>query len=99
MRDEVKDKNLKLQIKLDDETSKGMYVNLALVNHTQGEFTIDAMYVQPQQPLANVRARLISSPHHTKRLLRALQENVRKYEERFGPIELQGPDPADQLLQ
>ena len=51
MRDEVKDKNLKLQIKLDDETSKGMYVNLALVNHTQGEFTIDAMYVQPQHPL------------------------------------------------
>ena len=79
MRDEVKDKNLKLQIKLDDETSKGMYVNLALVNHTQGEFTIDAMYVQPQQPLANVRARLISSPHHTKRLLRALQPA-------YGPI-------------
>ena len=93
------ERELKLQIKLDDDTSKGMYVNLALVNHTQGEFTIDAMYVQPQQPLANVRARLISSPHHTKRLMRALQENVRKYEERFGPIELHGPDPADQLLQ
>lgn len=94
----MSERELKLQIKLDDDTAKGVYVNLALVNHTQGEFTIDAMYVQPQQPLANVRSRLISSPHHTKRLMHALQENIRKYEERFGPIELQGPDPA-QLLQ
>mgnify|MGYP001296207485 FL=1 len=39
----MQDRDLKLQIKLDDEISKGMYVNLALVNHTQGEFTIDAM--------------------------------------------------------
>ena len=60
---------------------------------------IDAMYVQPQQPRAKVRARLISSPQHTKRLLKALEENVRRYEDRFGSIDLMGPNPADQLLQ
>lgn len=92
-------KHVQIQIQLDEETAQGMYVNLAMVNHTETEFTIDVMYLQPQQPKAKVRARLISSPKHTKRLLMALQENLRRYEERFGPIDLTGPNPADQLLQ
>ena len=46
-----------------------------------------------------MRTRLISSPQHTKRLLMALEENIRRYEERFGSIDLMGPNPADQLLQ
>ncbi len=92
-------KHVQIQIQLDDETAQGMYVNLAMVNHTETEFTIDVMYLQPQQPKAKVRARLISSPKHTKRLLNALQENIRRYEERFGSIDLSGPNPADSLLQ
>lgn len=92
-------KHVQIQIQLDDETAQGMYVNLALVNHTETEFTIDVMYLQPQQPKAKVRARLISSPKHTKRLLLALQENIRRYEDRFGTIEVSGPNPADQILQ
>ncbi len=92
-------KQVQIQIQLDDDVAQGMYVNLALVNHTETEFTIDVMYLQPQQPRAKVRARIISSPKHTKRLLMALQENMRRFEERFGQIELSGPNPADQLLQ
>ena len=92
-------KQVQIQIQLDDEVAQGMYVNLALVNHTETEFTIDLMYLQPQQPRAKVRARIISSPKHTKRLLLALQENLRRYEERFGALELSGPKHADQLLQ
>ena len=94
-----KGKQVQIQIQLDEEVAQGMYVNLALVNHTETEFTVDLMYLQPQQPRAKVRARAISSPKHTKRLLNALQENVRRYEERFGPIDVTGPNPADQLLQ
>ncbi len=92
-------KHVQIQIQLDDDVAQGMYVNLALVNHTETEFTIDVMYLQPQQPRAKVRARIISSPKHTKRLLQALQENLRRYEDRFGAIDLTGPNPADQLLQ
>jgi len=92
-------KHVQIQIQLDEETAQGMYVNLALVNHTETEFTIDVMYLQPQQPKAKVRARIISSPKHTKRLLNALLENVRRYEERFGAIDVTGPNPADQILQ
>lgn len=97
--DQGQRKPMQLQIQLDDDTAQGMYVNLALVNHNETEFTIDVMYLQPQQPKAKVRARIISSPKHTKRLLMALQENVRRYEERFGSIDLSGPNPADQLMQ
>jgi|WetSurMetagenome_2_1015567.scaffolds.fasta_scaffold1234541_2 hypothetical protein len=92
-------KQVQIQIQLDDDVAQGIYANLALVNHTETEFTIDVMYLQPQQPRAKVRARIISSPKHTKRLLMALQENLRRYEERFGQVELSGPNPADQLLQ
>jgi hypothetical protein len=101
MANETRDpgKHVQIQIQLDDDVAQGMYVNLALVNHTQTEFTIDLMYLQPQQPKAKVRARIISSPMHTKRLMLALQENVRRFEERFGQIELTGPNPADSLLQ
>ncbi len=92
-------KQVQIQIQLDDDVAQGIYANLALVNHTETEFTIDVMYLQPQQPRAKVRARIISSPKHTKRLLLALQENMRRYEERFGTVDLTGPNPADQLLQ
>ena len=91
--------HVQIQIQLDDSVAQGMYVNLALVNHTETEFTIDVMYLQPQQPKATVRSRLISSPKHTKRLMLALQENIRRYEERYGNIEVSGPNPADSLLQ
>lgn len=94
-----KGKQVQIQIQLDDDVAQGIYANLALVNHTETEFTIDVMYLQPQQPRAKVRARIISSPKHTKRLVGALQENLRRYEERFGTIEVTGPNPADQLLQ
>jgi hypothetical protein len=92
-------KGRRLDIQMDDDVAQGMYINLALVNHTETEFTVDVIYVQPQQPKAKVRARLISSPQHTKRLLLALQENMRRYEARFGEIDLAGPNPADALLQ
>lgn len=93
------DESTRVKIRLDDQTAQGIYINLAVVNHTQGEFTIDAMYRQPQQPLATVRSRMISSPQHTKRLMLALQSNIKRYEEKYGTIALDEPDLADYLLQ
>jgi hypothetical protein len=79
---------VQVQIQLDEETAQGAYVNMALVNHSETEFTLDMIYVQPQQPKAKVRARLITSPKHMKRLLFAMQEQVNRYEQRFGTIEV-----------
>ena len=80
--------NSKLQVQIDEDVAQGVYSNLVLLNHTENEFVLDFAYLQPNSPAAKVRARIISSPRHTKRLLVALQKNVERYEERFGVIEL-----------
>jgi hypothetical protein len=80
-----------LQVDLDDATANGVYANLAILNHTSDEFVLDFVYLQPQQPRARVRARVITSPRHVKRLLRVMQENLARYEDRYGIIEL-GPE-------
>ena len=80
-----------LQIDVDDAVAQGTYSNLVLINHNDNEFVLDFAYIQPATPRARVRARVISSPRHTKRLLRALEHNLRRYEERFGRIE--EPEP------
>jgi hypothetical protein len=76
-----------IQIDLDETTAQGAYSNLVLINHSDNEFVFDFAFMQPNAPRARVRARILSSPRHTKRLLRALELNVRRYEERFGVIE------------
>jgi hypothetical protein len=81
----------KLQVQIDDDLAQGVYINLVLINHTENEFVLDLAFIQPANGRAKVRARAISSPRHTKRLLAALQKNIERYEERFGVIEV-GPD-------
>jgi Protein of unknown function (DUF3467) len=83
---------IQLQIQLDDDVASGQYINMALVNHTETEFTLDFIYVQPQQPRAKVLSRIITNPKHMKRLLHAIQDNVTKFEARFGAIEIADPD-------
>jgi hypothetical protein len=82
-----------IQIDVDDQTAQGAYSNLVLINHNENEFILDFAYLQPAAPRARVRARIISSPRHTKRLLRALEHNLRRFEERFGKIEEPEPLP------
>jgi Protein of unknown function (DUF3467) len=81
-------KDAGIQIQLDEATAQGVYTNLALINHTETEFILDFIYVQPQAPQGKVRSRVLTSPAHMKRLLNALTDNIKKYEERFGEIKL-----------
>jgi len=91
--DESPSPNPKIQIQIDDDVAQGTYTNLVLINHNENEFVLDFAFLQPGSPRAKVRARMISSPRHTKRLLAALQKNLERFEERFGVIEI--PDPDD----
>jgi uncharacterized protein DUF3467 len=84
---------VQIQLQIDEQTAQGVYVNMAMVNHNETEFVIDFVYVQPQAPKAVVRARVINSPRHMKRLLHALQDNVSKYEAQFGKIDISGMLP------
>lgn len=81
-----KKKELKLQVDIDENTAQGMYCNFAVVNHTDVEFVLDFIYLQPMQPKAKVRSRIITSPKHAKKLIEALSDNLRRYEEKFGPV-------------
>lgn len=79
-------KPVQLEVQMDEATAQGMYANLAGVTHSETEFILDFLFLQPNQPKAKLRGRIISSPVHTKRFLAALVENIKRYEERFGII-------------
>jgi len=94
LKDEKKDmKEMKIQIDLDEVTAQGTYCNFAIVNHTDSEFVVDSIYLQPMQPKAKVRSRVIMTPKHAKKLMNALAENIKRYEETFGKI----PEDVDGL--
>ncbi|MDR2709060.1 MAG: DUF3467 domain-containing protein [Elusimicrobiota bacterium] len=75
-----------IKIEIDDQTSNGVYSNFALISHTDNEFVLDFIFVQPQYGKAKVRTRVITTPAHAKKILLALQDNIAKYEQQFGPI-------------
>jgi hypothetical protein len=93
MSEPAKPPEQQIQIDLDEGTAQGAYCNLVLINHTDSEFILDFAFMQPAAPRARVRARILSSPRHTKQLLRALEANVQRYEDRFGKID--EPVPTD----
>jgi hypothetical protein len=86
-----------IQIKADEKELQGMYSNLAMINHTTEEFTLNFIYVFPNVPQGKLLASIIVSPGHAKRLLRALEENIGRYESQFGTIQeppMAGPAPT-----
>lgn len=91
MSDSPKPPELQLQIQLDEDVANGRYINMAMVNHNETEFVIDFIFVQPQQPRAKVLSRIITNPRHMKRLMLAIQENINRYESRFGTLEAVEP--------
>jgi len=62
----------------------GVYSNNMAVSHTREEFIMDFLMLTP--PSGAVTARVIVSPGHIKRIARAIQENISKYEQEFGSI-------------
>ncbi len=91
-------KTLNIQIQADDETKQGAYANMAMIAHSPEEFVLDFIFVLPNPPYGKLRSRLIMSASHTKRFLRALQENVARYEQQFGTIpDSSTPFPSGQI--
>lgn len=80
-----KDPN-QINIELSEEVAEGVYANLAMIAHSNSEFVVDFIRLMPGVPKAKVKSRIILTPEHAKRMLLALQDNIRKYEEHFGEI-------------
>ena len=79
-------KQQQLNIDLSEEVAEGTYSNLAIIQHSNAEFILDFVKIMPGLPKANVQSRIILTPHHAKRLLKALSENIKKYEAQHGEI-------------
>jgi len=82
---------VQVQIEIDPAVANGVFVNLAMVNHTDSEFTLDLLYLHPEAPRATVRARAILTPKHMKRLILAMQENLGRFESMFGTVDPSPP--------
>jgi hypothetical protein len=76
-----------INIELDEQTAEGTYSNLAIINHSNSEFVVDFVTIMPGVPKAKVKSRIILTPQHAKRLLKALGENINRFEAAHGKIE------------
>ncbi len=83
-----------IKVNLPEQIQKGVYSNNTIVSHTKEEFIIDFLMVTP--PAGTVASRVIVSPGHMKRIISTLQENLMKYETKFGTIEI-FRDPGDKI--
>ena len=75
-----------LQLSIDDKVAEGIYVNGANVMFNKGEFVIDFFRITPPPGKPKVMSRIIMSPIQMKGFLKALQNNVEKYENQHGKI-------------
>ncbi len=75
-----------INIELDEKTAEGIYSNLAIINHSASEFVLDYVCIMPGTPKAKVKSRIILTPQHAKRLLKAMGENIHRYEMAHGEI-------------
>jgi len=94
MSDETKQQpGHQMQIQIEPQHANGVYSNLMMISHRKEEFILDFLFVQPQrtpqgQSIANLRSRVVTTPEHMKRILKAIEENIGRYEATFGPIEV-----------
>ncbi|SNR60199.1 DUF3467 domain-containing protein [Lutibacter flavus] len=86
MSDQKPNKEGQINIELDDKIAEGTYSNLAIINHSVSEFIVDFISVMPGQPKAKVKSRIILTPQHAKRLVKALADNVQRFEKSHGEI-------------
>ena len=75
-----------VQIKADEKELQGQYSNLVMLHHNLEEFTLNFIYIFPNGAQGKLLSSVIVSPGHAKRILRALRENIERYETQFGPI-------------
>lgn len=99
MSEPPKQQQQQVQIKADEKELLGQYSNLVVVHHNTDEFTLNFVYLFPTVPQGKLVASVIVSPAHAKRLIRALQENVARYESQFGPIMEGPPEPNVGFIQ
>jgi hypothetical protein len=75
-----------INIEIDEKIAEGTYSNLAIINHSVSEFVLDFICIMPGTPKNKVKSRIIITPQHAKRLVKALNDNVVRFEKKHGEI-------------
>jgi hypothetical protein len=86
----------RIKIQIDEALAPGVYSNLVMVHQTDSEMVLDFLFLQPGQPKATLRSRVVTSPRHIKRLIAVLQEQMARYEHLHGEVKL--PKPPEGLV-
>ncbi len=81
------DQQSQLNIEISEEVAEGSYANLAIITHSHAEFVVDFVNVMPGAPKSRVKSRIILTPFHAKRFMKAMMENVQKFEAANGAIQ------------
>ena len=76
----------KIDIELDQSVAEGKYSNLVVINHSSSEFILDFVSIMPGSPKNKVKSRIIITPQHAKKLAKALNDNINRFEKNFGSI-------------
>ena len=79
--------NNQINIEISEEVAEGTYANLAIITHSHSEFVVDFVNVMPGTPKSKVKNRIILTPMHAKRFMKALAENVQRFESAHGTIQ------------
>lgn len=86
-------KGQQINIEIPEEVAEGTYSNLAIISHSHSEFVVDFIRMMPNVPKAKVKSRVVLTPPHAKRLMRALADNIKKFERQHGSIADTDPSP------
>src|ERR1700755_2893444 len=76
-----------INIEISEERAEGQYANLAIITHSHAEFVVDFVTVMPATPKSKVKSRIILTPFHAKRFMKALIDNVKKFETANGTLQ------------
>ncbi len=86
----------RLKVHIDESLAPGVYSNMVMVHQTDSEMVLDFLFLQPGQPKALLRSRVVSSPKNVKRLINVLQDQMNRYEQRHGHVKL--PKPPEEIM-
>jgi uncharacterized protein (DUF1778 family) len=86
MADQPNKQQQQINIELDEKMAEGIYSNLAIINHSVSEFVVDFVSIMPGAPKAKVKSRVVLTPQHAKKFLKALGDNVQRFEQAHGTI-------------
>ncbi len=83
-----------INVEIGEKEAEGIFSNFVMIAHSPSEFIIDFARILPGLPKAKVFSRIVMTPQHAMLLKNALEDNLKKFEERFGKIKLIGKEEA-----